>query len=241
MQICFFRIQLEADTKISQDFVENFFQDRPVDGRFESIRYHSFHSVESLTNATQMTFNLPRFLGPNSYLPHKLLLKVQVKVIDVATGKVPVAAQQVAPANNILHSLFSSCRIWLGETLITKNPDNYAHRAYFIDLLSFDSMAKYSWLEAQGWYQDVFGTTLANQTTNNSGFNNRRGRFLLDPNVPASEFAPEGAIFMGRLHTDFVSAKCGLIPGLGMRIVLGYSPSTFVLQKKPPTLLHIKL
>ena len=156
---------------------------------------------------------------------------MQVKIIDVATGKVPLPTQQIAPANNILHTLFSSCRIWLGETLITMAPDKYAHRSYFIDLLSFDSMAKYSWLESQGWYQDVFGSTLANQTSHNSGFSNRRGRFLIDPKVPTSKFAEDGAIFMGRLHTDFVAAKCGLIPGLGMRIVLGYSPSSFVLQK----------
>ena len=128
--------------------------------------------------------------------------------------------------------MFSSCRVFLGETLLTKNPENYAHRAYFIDLLSFDGFAKYTWLEGQGWYQDTFGEKLQNQTAaSNSGFQNRRSLFLKDSTNPLSEFSENGVIFLGRLHTDLVGAKCGLIPHLGLRIQLGLSSSAFVLQK----------
>ncbi len=161
-----------------------------------------------------------------------MMLKAEIKIIDVATGEVPEAGKRVAPVNNILHSLFSSCRVWLGETLITKNPENYAHRAYIIDLLSFDGFAKYTWLEGQGWYQDVFGVTLANQTaTSNSGFNNRRRLFLKNPLQSGSAYADSSVIFMGRLHTDLNSAEPGLIPHLGLKIQLGFSTNGFVLQK----------
>ncbi len=229
-----FSIQLEADTQLSQNWIETFFQHRPTDGRYEAVKYQAFHSVESLTNANQVTFQCPRFLGPNAYLPDKLMIKVQLEIVDVATNQVPVAAQRVAPINNSLHSLFSSCRVWLGETQITKSSENYAHRAYLIDLLSFDGFAKYSYLEAQGWFQDVFGEKLVNQTSDtNSGFNNRRRLFLIDSSNATSNYSPGGIILMGRLHTDLVGAECGLIPGVGMRVQLGFNSSAFVLQKPP--------
>ncbi len=227
-----FSIQIEADTKLSENWVQSFFQDRATDARFHSVKYHQFHSVESLTNASQVTFICPRFLGPNCYLPSKMLLKVEVKLTKAASGSPPAAGKRIAPVNNVLHSLFSTCRVWLGETLITKNPENYAHRSYIIDLMSFDGFAKYTYLEAQGWFQDVFGTKIENQTaTSNSGFDNRRRLFLKNPLVLASAFSDKGIIFMGRLHTDLNSAQPGLIPHLGLKIQLGFSSSAFVLQK----------
>ncbi len=224
-------IQIEANTQFAQNWIQSLFQNRDTDTRFESVKYHSFHSVESLTNASQISFNLPRFLGPNCYIPHKMMLKVSVKIVDTATNDVPTNIQRVAPVNNVLHSLFSSCRVWLGETPISKNPENYAHKSYIIDLLSFDGFAKFTWLQAQGFYQDTFGNTLAQQTSAaNSGFQDRRNLFLKDSSLPTSGYAEDGIVLMGRLHTDLVNADCGLIPGLGMRIVLGLSNSSFVLQ-----------
>ena len=225
-------ISIEADTKLSQNWTQTFFQSRGTDSRFDNVKYHAFHSVESLTNASQITFVCPRFLGPHCYLPNKMLLKVKIKITDAATSEVPVAGKRVAPINNILHSLFSSCRVWLGETLITKNSENYAHKAYIIDLMSFDGFAKYTWLEAQGWFQDVFGDKPQNQTaTSNSGFNNRRNLFLENSAKTSSPYAEDGIWVMGRIHTDLNAAESGLIPHLGMRIQLGLSGSDFVLQK----------
>ncbi len=224
-------IQIEANTKFSQNWIQSLFQNRDTDTRFENVKYHVFQSVESLTNARQISFYLPRFLGPNCYLPDKMMLKLHVKITDAATNEVPAADKIVGPVNNFLHSLFSSCRVWLGETLITKNPDNYAFKSYIIDLLSFDGFAKYTWLEAQGYYQDVFGETEAQQTAaSNNRFHNRRNRFLKDSSLPTSGYAKDGIIIMGRLDTDLVGADCGLIPGLGMRIVLGLASDSFVLQ-----------
>ena len=224
-------IQIEANTKFSQNWIQSLFQNRDTDTRFENVKFHSFHSVESLTHASQITFCLPRFLGPNCYLPHKMMLKVKVKIVDAATNDVPSNTQIVGPVNNILHSLFSSFRVWLGETQLTKNPENYAHKAYFIDLLSFDGFAKFTWLQAQGFYQDTFGSTLAQQTSAaNSGFQDRRGLFLKNSALPTSSYSEDGIVLMGRLHTDLVNADCGLIPGLGMRIVLTLANSSFVLQ-----------
>ena len=96
---------------------------------------NEFFPVESLTNASQVTFVLPHFMGPFCYIPSGMILKVEVKMtMDGAQGPNIPAAKKVAPANNTLHTLFRSCRVWLGETLLTKNGENYPFKSYFIDV-----------------------------------------------------------------------------------------------------------
>ncbi len=192
---------------------------------------HSFYPVESLTNATQMTFLLPRFLGPMAYVPSGLLLKLNIKLAMItATGQlvnIP-ATKLVAPINNTMHSLFKSCRVWLGESLISKNSDNYPYKSYMIDLFSYDGPAKFSWLEGQMFYQDNFGKTLAAQTAvGNSGFATRMNLFK---NEAQTAYHQGTVTTMGRLHTDLNSTDAPLIPGLGLKIELTFSSSDFLIQ-----------
>ncbi len=192
---------------------------------------HSFFPVESLSNASQMTFLLPRFLGPLCYIPNGMLLKMDIKLAMIdGTGK-PVdipPTKKVAPCNNTLHSLFKSCRVYLGETLITKNSDNYGYKSYIIDLFSFDGAAKFSWLEGQMYYQDNFGKTLASQTAvGNSGFATRMNLFK---NETQSAYHQKTVQVMGRLHTDLNSSETALIPGLGIKLELVFASSDFLIQ-----------
>ncbi len=193
---------------------------------------NKFSPVESLTNASQVTFVLPHFMGPFAYLPSGILLQVDMKMSMVknAAGEGPdiPAAKKVSPCNNTLNSLFRSCRVWLGETLITKNGENYPFKSYFIDLLSNDGGAKFSWLESQMYYQDVFGSTLATQTgVSNSGYNSRMNLFKL-PDQTAYHNGTVTAI--GKLHTDLSSTETGILPGVGLRIELAFSSDDFLLQ-----------
>ncbi len=195
---------------------------------------NSFNPVESLTNASQVTFILPHFMGPFSYLPHGMILKADIKMSMIRnettkTGPDIPAAKRVAPVNNTLHSLFRSCKVWLGETLITKNGENYPFKSYFIDVLSNDGAAKFSWMEGQMFYQDNFGSTLANQTAvGNSGFGSRMNKFK----VPDQTSFHQGEVtVMGRLHTDLSSCQIGILPGVGMKVELTFSSSNFLIQK----------
>ncbi len=224
---------VEADSVLSENYVSGFFQKRATDARFENVKMNAFHPLESLTHATQMTFVLPPFLGPNAYIPDRLLLQVDCKLTmipNATTRKGPNIPpnKTVAPVNNTLHTLFKSCRIWLGETLVTKNGENYAYKSYFLDVLSNDGPAKFSWLEGQMFYQDVFGRTLASQTVvGNSGFGSRMNRFK----TPDQSKYHQGTVTMiGKLHSDLSSCETPIIPGLGMRIELSFSSDDFLIQ-----------
>ncbi len=219
---------VEGNSVLSQNFAEDFFSSRPTDLRYECVKLESFHPVESLTGASQVTFILPRFLGPNCYLPHKMLLHVEVCLEQEGGAEIP-NTKKIAPINNSFHSLFRSCRIWIWETLITKHGENYPFKSYMIDFLSMDSNAKFSWMRGQMWHQDVFGHSLENQTDTsiNTGFKARMHRFK---NEDQSAYVKDAIPLMGRLHCDLGSCENGLIPGLGMRVQLGFSSNEFVLQ-----------
>ena len=187
----------------------------------------TFFPLESLNQATQMSFNMPPFLGPNAYLPNKLLMRVGVR-LTTATGATIAAGKRVSPVNNIMHSLFKSARVWVGETPITPNADNYHYKSFITDYLSMDGFAKYTWMSGAGWNQDSYGRTLANQTsTHNRGFENRRKLFR---NEDDTAYLKEIVYFTGRPHTDFLSSQSWLIPGLGLRFEFQFSSNDFLIQ-----------
>ncbi len=219
---------MEGNNVLSEDWAEDFFQSRPTDGRFECVKLQKFYPIESLTNASVITFILPRFMGPNIYLPSRMLLKVAVQLKIKGADAIP-AANKVAPINNTFHSLFKSCRVWVGETLLTKNGENYPFKSYMIDFLSMDSNAKFSWMRAQMWHQDTFGHTLATQTDPNvnAGFKSRMHRFQTQDQ---SAYVTHSIPLMGRLHSDLASLHKGLCPGIGMRLELGLSSDDFLIQ-----------
>ena len=79
-----------------------------------------------------------------------------------------------------------------------------------------------------GWYQDSFGHTLAQQTdTNNSGFENRRKLFRNDED---DAYIRESVTFVARLHTDFNNTHSALLPGMGLKVDLGFATNDFLIQ-----------
>ena len=221
-------VLVEGNSIFSKNWADDFFAVQPTDWRFDAVKMQSFIPVESLSNARQMTFILPRFLGPNIYLPNRLLLKIEVALSVEGADRIP-NAKKVAPVNDCFHAIFKSCRIWLGETLLTKSGDNYPFKSYMIDFLSMDSNAKFSWMRGQMWHQDTFGSSLENQTdlSINAGFKSRMHRFK---NEDQSNYVTHSIPLMGRLHSDLGSSQVGLCPGLGMKIELVFSTNEFVIQ-----------
>ncbi len=87
-----------------------------------------FYPIASLTNANQICFLLPRFTGPNCYLPNDLILQVETQLTKADGATKPDDGATVAPINNCLHSLFRTLRIYLNDLSITKSAENYAFK-----------------------------------------------------------------------------------------------------------------
>ena len=67
-------------------------------------------------------------------------VKGRVMTPDGING-VPVDAQ-VAPINNLLHSILAKLEVSLNRKIVCSSDYHYAHRAHNVRLLNFDSVTK---------------------------------------------------------------------------------------------------
>ncbi len=152
-----------------------------------------------------------------------MYLKVDLELCK-ADGSPPENAKNVAPINNILHSLFQECKVYIEDYLINDNNENYAFKSFLIDTLSYDMNSKYSFLQTQGYYQD---TPSQMDSAGNASFGIRRDLFK---NAAKSAYTTDPVTFVGKLHSDLLSCECGIIPGIALRVELTRADIDFTLM-----------
>ncbi len=206
-----------------QNWAASNFQDRKTDSRYDSVEYQEFHPVNSLTNCTKIDFFLPRYTGPMMYLPGDLQLKVDV-VLSQADGEPVADGEVVGPSNLVLHTLFSEVRIYLENYALNEVNENYGYKAYMSALLTLDSNAKYSWLQAAGFFHDT-AKSVDDLDTNN-GFDSRRSLFMTD----ATTYSSAPVTFVGKLFHELAFTETGIIPGISIRVELTLQNQDFIIM-----------
>ncbi len=219
----FHSILVEHGAILAEDWVQANFVEKYTNRRYETVEFQEFLPVNSIANAKKIDFFLPRYSGPHMYLPQEIYLKLEV-VLTKLDGNVPEATAEIAPANNVLHSLFSECRVYLEDNLINESNENYAYKAFLIDTLSYDSNAKYSFLQGQGFYQDA--PFHMDARAGNAAFTLRKKLFRNSSNTA---YTLDTVCLVGKLHTDLRSSSAGIIPGLSLRVELTRAPDNFSL------------
>lgn len=107
----------------------------------------------------------------------------------------------------MLHSLFESVSVDIGRNELNRSSKYYPWKAYMIQLLSYNSEAKSTWMDQMGWYDDTNTSHLHPVVlSNNQGFKERRSLFLTDDQ---SSFSDQWVPFTGRLCLDLESLKTG--------------------------------
>lgn len=150
-------LQIEAETVLSQNWRETFFQvqwgrarkcqlkisvplqKRPTDFRYERVKFMKYSTFNSIVGDTGLVFQLPKFSQPNVYLPHDMLLQIDIK-ISLEDNKAIPATTVVAPVNNILHSLFKTCRYNHSHN----NFCDYIANKYFSEYISMKLLSRES-------------------------------------------------------------------------------------------------
>ncbi len=166
---------------------------------------------------------LPRFTGPMMYFPGDMQLKVDV-VLSQADGQPVADGEVVGPSNLVLHTLFSEVRLYLEDVCLNEANENYGFKAYMSALLTLDSNAKYSWLQAAGFFHDT-AKSVDDLDTNN-GFDSRRSLFM----DSANSYSPAPVTFVGKLFHELASTQTGIIPGISIRVELSLQNQDFVLM-----------
>ena len=212
----------ESSTIPSQIYAQSFFGSVPTDARFLQCTFHKVPPTSSIDSAT-IEFNLDRFDAANVWQIQETYVEVTIE-ITTANGSVPVATKQVAPINNILHSLFESVRITINDFLISTNSNNYPYKSYISTCLTYSAMAKNSHLNTQGYYQDLSSHMGPGET--NSGWKDRRDLFR-EGQESTNVFRAGGTTFFGRLSHDLVSCTTGLPPNTKVKIELDRTKDAF--------------
>ena len=158
------------------------------------------------------------------YLPADIYLKLAL-ILCKPDDSAPANTKQISPCNNILHSMFSECKVYIEDYLINDSNENYPYKAFMTDLLTYDMNSKFSFLRSQGFYQDI--PNEMNGTTTNVSFGQRRDLFK---NAEKTAYVLDPVVFVGKLHTDFRSTDNGIVPGIALKIELTRTPIDFILK-----------
>lgn len=216
----------EANTFPSQSYAQSFFSRLPTDNRFLQCAYTKVPPNASLDSKT-LTFVMERLEAANVYMIQDACLEVRFK-ITTAAGALPTQDKLVAPRNNVLHSLWETCRISINDTLLTTNARDYHYKSYITTAISYSMGAKSTHLQTSGWYHDTSGF-FNNSDDTNIGFN-QRNRLFREDGDSTKNYKSDGSEFFGRIFHDLISCESGLPPNTKVKIELDRAPDSFVLQ-----------
>lgn len=181
----------------------------------------SYLPISSLDNASSIEF---LSLGHSEVYRDlsSVYIKLKVQAQESELKKYTVGGPGVV--NNLLHSLFEQCNVFLNGKLISSD-QNYHYRSYIENLTNYGTDAASTHLETVGWVVDT-GKVDSLTTAENPGLDTRKSKY------------ENGVVveLYGRLHCDFFSQNRLLLNNIDLKVVLTLSrPSFYLLEEETKT------
>lgn len=143
--------------------------------------------------------------------PRSLELQLTIEMID--TNSTENTTDKSAYVNNIMHSLFSNCELFLNGVQVSNANNLYPHKVQVETEVSHPTSCKEGILVCQGYQYESDPSDI----TDGESFKKRR------------KTANSGLIHLyGRLAIDFLSTPLYILPDVEMRIRLTRASSAFV-------------
>lgn len=127
---------------------------------------------------------------------------------------------KVGVVNNLLHSLFRQCAIYLNGKPIAQTDNNYNYRSYFENLFSYGTESADIHLEGSCWVLDSSGEMDNHEEKKNVGLDKRKLIFQKSNTVE----------LMGRIHGDLFNQPKFLINGVDLRIIFTLEKPEFYIM-----------
>lgn len=121
----------------------------PTQSSVESGSIQCYRPVSALTDSAPIDFIVPGSSEEYIDLSH-VTLHLFVKINGTPN-------QNVAPANNFLHSMFSQVDVFLNQRNVSPPSSHYHYRSYIEKLLNYGSEAKLTHLQTEMFYKDTGG------------------------------------------------------------------------------------
>lgn len=188
----------------------------PLQSNILKTEQIAYNPIASLDNASTIEFvslgNGDTYRDLSSvYL--RLVVKLENKNIKPDTS---LKEKDVGVVNNLLHSLFRNCTIYLNNIAISQADNNYHYRAYIEKLLNYGSDAVNTHLETTGWYLDTENF----DSLENKAMKKRISLFKGGARVE----------LMGKIHADMFNQSKLLMNNVDLKIVLNKEKSSFYIM-----------
>ena len=143
-------------------------------------------------------------------------LTVDIRMTDT-DGNAVDDTMEVAPINNVFHSLWSQVAVVLKNSTISHPSPNYSYRAYIENLLNFSSASKTTWMKNVGFFMDE-----------HKKFDDATNAALADRRKPLED--KKVYTLKGRLSTDIGSQPLLIPSHTDIKFTLTPSSQDFLIQ-----------
>lgn len=215
----------------------------PVQSNILKTEEVSYKPIASLDNSSVLEF-VSLGHGDTYRDLSSIYLRLKVQLIKLKNGKevpytgdekwktknadgseVESTATAVGVVNNIMHSLFRQCTIYLNGKPIAQTDNNYHFRAYIENLLNYGKDAASTHLESVGWYLDEKDMEVVE-----SGAGGKPAELNEGYIKRADLFSKSNVVeLMGKIHGDKFNQDKLLINGVDLRVVLSLEKPEFYL------------
>lgn len=177
----------------------------PTQSSVESGAIQCYRPVSALTNNAPIEFIIPPSNEEYLDLSHTTL-HIMVRLNGAQ-------AQNMAPVNNFLHSMFSQVDVFLNQRNVSPPSTRYSYRSYIEKLLNYGREAKNTHLQTDMWYKDTAGQmdrVVVENNIQNNGYELRKS------------IAGAGQLveLYGHLHCDIFNQSKYLLNGVEVSIRL---------------------
>lgn len=194
------------------------FQPTPIQAsilRSEEVCYNPVNSLDSTNTLEYICLGH----GDTYRDLSSICLRLTIKVTKVdKTDYKTTDATQPSIVNNILHSLFRSCSIYLNNKLVSSSDSNYHYRAYIENLLNYGTDAVNTHIETEGW---VIDNDDLDDLTKNTGLVQRAA--LLKDSATIE--------IMGKIHADIFNQPKLLLNNVDLKVVLELEKPSFYIME----------
>lgn len=180
----------------------------------------TFYPIQAITDQSEtIEFSIMNY-GEKFLDLTSAYLFLEVQLNKDAAGTAHAAKAKVACVNNLLDSLFSSCKVLINNKEISSTDTSYHYKAYIQDLINHSTGSANNHLSTSLYHLDEKPFELVAGKDANPSWTKRQE--ALDSSKVVQ--------LAGKIHHDLFSCGKALLPGFDIRIIFTRSPPTFYIN-----------
>lgn len=185
-----------------------------------SVQYEAISPLYSIADSSTLPLEFFVAGTPEYYIDLANSI-IEINCALVHEDNTPVGPdEKTSVVNNLGHSLFSQCNLFLNDTLLSENDNMYSFKSYILDSLSYGHTAKNTFMKTQLYIDDTAGRFHINDPITGIPVN-----YGL---VARSMICKKPMQLIIRPHVDMFNQNRALIPGIDVRLRFARSTSDFM-------------